>query len=76
MRAAQMVKVNKKGRHVTLLVNGSASYSVTIEQLAKRGAALVALCEALRMAGIATDLYVGIGLRPMDGYAEVFLLVN
>ena len=67
MRTATMVKTRRAGRHVCLLVNCAASCGVSADEMARRGAALVALVDALHKAGISADVYAGFGIRSGDG---------
>lgn len=52
------VKVAKPGRVVTLIVQGSVSWRVQPEEYVKRGAAAVALVEALELAAISVEVFV------------------
>lgn len=60
------VKQATYGRHVTIMTNLTAAWTVKPEQIARRGAALVALVESLNLAGIGVDVYAGIAVNGKD----------
>jgi len=59
-RRAVIEKSPRYGRHVTIMTNLTAAWSVKPEQIARRGAALVALVESLNLAGIGVDVFAAI----------------
>lgn len=61
MMVNRLVKLPKVGRRVTVLAHLGASGAMTVDEMLQRGTALVALCEALRMAGIGTTVHIGFG---------------